>query len=808
VWRRRIVAGLVAGLALPAAAHADAPAGFNPIGPPAMLNTIVFAGDGTAYGTVEPGGRPAKVAGSSGSVWRSTDHGHTWSSAYRAPDGAPVALLAASNVNPAVIYATIETAKNAYAAERIDVSSGKAVALPFASFLGEDAAGTAYGITPNRDPSSQPPRTSFLVRCPRASDACDALPVPIAVSDQIVVDPNAVGVFSSTSAGGTDAHLVLSTDGGATWSDGAPLGTACSCYRVFAGPGPGMLYVLGDQLSVSTDSGRTWAAVHPVSPNDALAVGNRPSASLRVFGKTVLYSGDAGATFQSIAFPAPVRSLLIDPTDVTHLVITTGDETLQSWDRGLTWSDVADARFGMVMLAPENTAGAGRRIYAVEASAPGSSSSLWISDDSGATWTNVRRPSDERRFQPVVSRDDPRAAYVFAQETDDKGARRRVELRTGDGGLTWAQVTVPASSGVFAIAPGDAAHVYAYGNGGSTDLWESRDGALTWTPVPLDARCALAIAGDRTSPTGERLWCNGWAIFDPRVSPIARPLPYAEGLFGSPDRAGAFAVATGALLGDVQNDWSFSPLLGPTGIYGPSLPSSSARAAWPAPGGTTFVADDPNRGMTWVRRGTGRWWRLQVSGRDLTFLSLLDATHALVRDTKTDGAPLAVVDLRSPAVDAPQVQELAGKLTCVVPWGSSEAATSRYAWLRDGDVLRGATHAQRPRSRYDRGHALTCRATARNAWGSITLTSSNSFPVPGTAVALPQVRVEDSATVGTHLHCSARKHVTWLRDERLMPHHHARSYTVRANDENHAIRCQTQLADGTLVRSPSTFVTP
>ena len=327
-------------------------------------------------------------------------------------------------------------------------------------------------------------------------------------------------------------------------------------------------------------------------------------------------------------------------------------------------------------------------------------------------------------------------------------------------------------------------------------------------------RCRSAAAArsarydDPTSPTGQRLRCNGWDIFDPHLSLLARPLPYAEGLFDSPDRGGAFAVVSGTLLGDVQNDWSWSPLLAPTGIYGPSLPSAVALAAWPAKGGSTFAAYDPNRGMTWVRRGTTRWWRLQVSGRDLTFVRLLDATHVLVRDIKTPGSPLAVVDLRRPTVDSPQVQQLPGGVTCVVPWTSSEATTSGYAWLRDGIVLRGATRSQRPRSRYDRGHSLTCRATARTPWGSVTLSSSNVYPVAGTPVALPRVAIEDSAVVGTHLHCSARKHVTWVRDEIVIPHHHARTYTARGSDVNHAIACQTRLVDGTIVRSAATFVTP
>ena len=82
------------------------------------------------------------------------------------------------------------------------------------------------------------------------------------------------------------------------------------------------------------------------------------------------------------------------------------------------------------------------------------------------------------------------------------------------------------------------------------------------------------------------------------------------------------------------------------------------------------------------------------------------------------------------------------------------------------------------------------------------------YPVQGARLALPRLRIETEAQVGTHLHCSARKHVTWVRDEILVPHHHARTYTPRTSDANHAIACQTRLADGTIVRSPATFVTP
>ena len=91
--------------------------------------------------------------------------------------------------------------------------------LPCATFLGEDAAGTAYGITTDK------PRSSDLVRCPRASDACDSVAMPLNVNDSILVDPSSTGLLSS-SVNSTDAerHLAVSRDGGATWLQGASSG--------------------------------------------------------------------------------------------------------------------------------------------------------------------------------------------------------------------------------------------------------------------------------------------------------------------------------------------------------------------------------------------------------------------------------------------------------------------------------------------------------------------------------------------------------------------------------------------------------
>jgi hypothetical protein len=166
---------------------------------------------------------------------------------------------------------------------------------------------------------------------------------------------------------------------------------------------------------------------------------------------------------------------------------------------------------------------------------------------------------------------------------------------------------------------------------------------------------------------------------------------------------------------------------------------------------------------------------------------------------------LAVIDLSRPAVAPPKVQLGPAGLTCVVPWSASDAETSAYAWLRDGSVVRGADGSLFPLRPVDRGHELTCRATARTDFGTTTLAAGNSYDAPGLPLAA-KVRLTGSARFGTLLRCSAPTPVTWQRNGRSVVRRHARTYVVGPADEGHALACRGKAPDGTLPRSPSLHV--
>ena len=780
---------MVVCLAVPAAGRADTPPGYTPIGPPATLHTIVFASNGTAYGTVQ--GQLVDEPSLSPALWRSADHGHTWTLRYRAPLGSQLVVLGVSPADPDTVYVSLTPPMHQALIDRISGGDGWAVPMPFTRFLGVDAAGTAYGLL--RQAQIAPaPSYYLLLRCPRRSDACTASQV----SDDAynaVVDPLSNGVLALAKPTTVGQLVQTSTDGGATWTPGAIASPqACSCPLAFAGPNPRTLYSLTPAgLAVSHDAGQTWSAPAPVPAGIGPIVGARPAVAVSLYASAptvdaLSFTSDDGATYSSVPLPAPSSVAAIDPTDNNHVLLAQADaRMLQSWDAGRSASEFADSRFGVRPLRFQSTNGAGRYIYTVLGN------SIWSTGDLGASWTQTQRPSGQQLAGLLVSRDDPRSAYVRSGTE---------ELRTRDGGKTWDAIPSDTALQINAIVPGSPDHVLTADS-------ESTDGGVTWAPAA--AACYPAAVDDATSPTGRRIACAHYAPDGTTIASTSPITPTALGVLGSPDVPGALAIARGTLLGDVPPDGAWTSLLAPTDVFGPALADAVAKAAWPAKGGTTLYALDQHTLVTWVRRGTGRWWRLQERGRNLGVISALDSTHALVVQSTPPGGgsvpsvPYAIIDLAHPDVDPPSIEKQGGGLTCVVPWSRADADTTAYAWLRDGVVLRGATGQQYRARGIDRGHDLACRATASNAWGSVTLTSELPYRVPGVRVPPPRPHLTGAPLAGSRLRCSATGRVGWLRDGRTVPGLPRRSYLVSPADRGHAIACRTRLADGTVVTSPA-----
>jgi hypothetical protein len=766
-----VPAGIVACLTLVGPASADT-AGYSAIGPPTSLNAVAFASDGSIFGT------PAKhididSVNPPAALWRSTDHGRTWSELYHPASGSRLVLLAAS---PTAAYLQEAPPGQSVRTERFDIASAHVTRLDVDLPIAIDAAGTAYGSGRFFDP--------VLTRCPLTADRCDSVPLPAGSHGVVAVDPLSVGVLATGSSTVMGGAILRSTDGGASWTQGGHVDCAAGCTMAFSGPAAQTLYVADIyDFKVSHDAGLTFAShTLPASGASGIVVGSQPAAMLSSGGGASLVRAvGEGTSFAPLTLPGGFP--VLDPTDATHFFLTGPDGELQTHDSGATVSDVVDVRFGIAALLPGAVvAGSGSEIY-LGVSGP----SVWHSDDRGATWSRAAVPAGGAVTRIFVSRDNPRVAYTSGEPG---GA-----MRTGDGGVHWQ--LLPQSRTVVGILPGDPNHIFALDQG----LSESSDAGTTWSIAPPSASCTL-VAG-----TNGRVTCQGLVAPLPPLS-SGPPRFFAYGLYGSPDAPGSYAVASGALLGDVDDDWHLAPSLALTGAFGPSGPLAAGLAAWPAKTGTTLYGFDGTQNTTWVRRGSGRWWRLQAGGRLLYVLTLLDATHAIVNEVtpsggSVSGAGIAVIDLAHPAVEPPTVQATASGLLCVVPWPASDAETSAYAWRRDGSVIPGAVSAQLTPVAADRGHDLTCRATARTDWGSTSLVSANAYRVPAPAAAWRRLSLAGRALFGHVLRCGAALRVAWLRSGRLIAGAHARTHRVGPLDEGRTLACQSKTAGGKLARSPA-----
>ena len=201
----------------------------------------------------------------------------------------------------------------------------------------------------------------------------------------------------------------------------------------------------------------------------------------------------------------------------------------------------------------------------------------------------MRRPADERRIAPIVSRDDPRTAHIFTASSSPNGTVR-TELRTRDGGLTWAAMTLPGPIRCPRSHPAIRRHLRAGAGRTKDDLWESLDGGASWSAVPLGSRCTFGTYDDAaarpvsgcaatagTSSIRISAWSRG-RCRTPRASSTRPTKPV--GSRSCRARYSATSRTTGA-------GGRCSPRPGSTAR---PLPSAVALAAWPAKGGSTYVA--------------------------------------------------------------------------------------------------------------------------------------------------------------------------------------------------------------------------
>jgi hypothetical protein len=355
------------------------------------------------------------------------------------------------------------------------------------------------------------------------------VPIDTMVDDwepAIAADPHSPYVYLLTTRYGTAKPcpgncptpyiaLVVSQDGGATWSPSRPL---CACKGsgqfdpiIEVVPNTGDVYALfmigfNVWFTKSTDHGGTWTAPAPIY--GTVAWNDKPVIAMSDDGRDVYAS-----------FNGP----------------TGGDPWVaQSHDGGVAWTQVKLVNSDHYIYAFDADVDSNGIVFFSESglvySSAGKHSSLiggvdehvFISRDQGRTWEDhivaqtqpgitcvaVGCKSDFYQGHAVVSADgNGDLVYLYDGATVAGGLQSIYASRSTNGGATWAPPVAVSKAGEEATAPmiesrgnGDVRIAWMEtSGGGNVDAWNtmyrrSSDGGLTWsTPVRISDATSGAV---------------------------------------------------------------------------------------------------------------------------------------------------------------------------------------------------------------------------------------------------------------------------------------------------------------------------
>jgi len=336
-------------------------------------------------------------------------------------------------------------------------------------------------------------------------------------------------------AGGPDKGVMATTDGGSTW-DSRTLGLAPGgSIRSIVLDGTALYAgTAGNGVWKSGDLGDTWAR-SDASEDGALANELVPGLAVRsgkLFAVTSQHGAyrsiDGGESWQLVnaGFPDPLPFMLSIVVAGSDVLVGTDAGIFRSTDDGATWvlRTVASQQCNGLAFSDGF-------VYALVNTGFGSTTGVYRSDNFGLSWGLVF-PSGSLSLTSIAAD----GAFVYAGDLLDG------MVRSGNHGTSWVFLDPVPGEGVYAILP-HGADLFI-GCGPATEgAYRSADHGGTWTPW-----------GDGLSPdvSVEHLAADAVALYagTDRQAMWRRDLP---GIVSSPD----VAVNTGVILAPLA-----SPLLG------------------------------------------------------------------------------------------------------------------------------------------------------------------------------------------------------------------------------------------------------
>lgn len=227
------------------------------------------------------------------------------------------------------------------------------------------------------------------------------------------------------------------------------------------------LYVGGhDGAAVSTDGGRSWAALESLRGADPMGWAQTADGML-VGGHPGLYrSTDDGATFTQVSGDGAVPDVhALGAAGNTAYLASPQAGFLASSDGGVTWqsrnTQVGQGFMGTILVDPANP----QRLIA-----PDMANGLVTSSDGGATWSRLGGPGGAM----AVAWDPTNIDRLVAVGMADSAI-------STDGGRTWSPFPVPNGTSAATFSP-DGETLYAAALDGDTaTTYASTDAGETWT---------------------------------------------------------------------------------------------------------------------------------------------------------------------------------------------------------------------------------------------------------------------------------------------------------------------------------------
>ena len=328
---------------------------------------------------------------------------------------------------------------------------------------------------------------------------------------QLEVDAvNADTVYASTATG-----PYRTTNGGANW---VPIFLPPNQYiyiapsRVTSGLVLAFHTNLGTQVR-STDSGLNWTPqVSTLSGpmQFAPSVGDR--AYLMSYNGSLQVTANQGTTWTALA-PLPVNSsnvIAIDPTDGNRLLVATLAGVQASADGGATWQSRSAGLSELWFMDTFARGGASSALFASGID----EQTIYQRNASSGTWTGIAATS-----APVLGKGGETALAAAVAPSDGTLyiARPGNFGSSGDGGATWQRRSSSDIVGKLAVDPANPLVIY------STDRYsrsaKSIDGGANWAPVgtglpvvsgfaidPANSNSVYAIATNNDSQSQSPLY--------------------------------------------------------------------------------------------------------------------------------------------------------------------------------------------------------------------------------------------------------------------------------------------------------------